>query len=169
MSIKKYLYSLTINKIPRIGDINNITNKIKVNYLSKIFGHIGENVDIRSNIKFANGKNIYISHNSGIGERCFLQDLGKIRIGNDVLMAPEVMIYTANHGISKTSLIRLQNNTIKDVVIEDDVWIGSRVTILPGVTIRRGSVIGAGTVVTKDTEPYSIVGGVPGRLIGYRE
>jgi len=56
----------------------------------------------------------------------------------------------------------------RPVIIEDDIWIGSRVIILPGIRICHGSIIGAGAVVTKDVEPYTIVGGVPAKVIGYR-
>ena len=66
-------------------------------------------------------------------------------------------------------LINLQGSAYKNIVVEDDVWIGSRVTILPGVKIGKGSVIAAGAIVTKDVLPYSIMGGIPAKIIKMRK
>lgn len=84
-------------------------------------------------------------------------------------MGPECMIFTSNHGIKKDELIIKQENTIENVIIEDDVWIGSRSIILPGVRIQKGSVIAAGSIVTKSVDSYAIVGGNPAKVIKYRE
>ena len=79
------------------------------------------------------------------------------------------MIFTQNHNFGdRTKLIREQGATRKPVIIEDDVWIGARVILLPGVTMGRGSVVAAGAVVTKSFPPFSIIGGVPARIIGNR-
>lgn len=169
MKLYKYIYLLFVNKLPSKHDSNSIVNKLRVSMLKRIFSSIGNNVNIRNDIKFAIGKNISIGNNSGIGERSFIQDIGNISIGNDVLMGPEVMIYTANHNIEKSKKIIEQGMTIKPVVIEDDVWIGSRAIILPGVTIKKGAVIAANAVVSKDVEEYTIVGGVPAKKIGERK
>ena len=77
------------------------------------------------------------------------------------MMGPEVYIYTQNHDFKRTDITMDKQgwSAEKPVVIEDDVWIGSRVTILPGVTIGEGSIIGASSVVTKSCPPYSIVVG----------
>ncbi|MGG3445508.1 acyltransferase [Bacillus nitratireducens] len=168
MKFVRKLYMLTINKITFKMDSKVVYN-LKIYFLKKIFRSIGENVNVRNNIGFANGKNITIGNNSGIGERAFLQDVDEIIIGNDVLMAPEVLIYTANHQHKRDELIRKQGMYTKKVIIEDDVWIGTRVIILPGVKIGRGAVIAAGAVVNKDVEPYSIVGGIPAKKISQRK
>lgn len=169
MNIFRYLYLMTINKIPSRNNHNTIVNKIRITFLKKIFNDIGDNVNIMNDIKFAIGKNISIGNDSGIGERSFLQDIGKISIGSDVLMGPEVMIYTSNHGIKRNQKISTQEMHIDNVNIEDDVWIGARVIILPGVTISKGAVIAAGAVVSKNVESYAIVGGVPAKKIGERK
>lgn len=95
---------------------------------------------------------------------------GKVRIGNDVRIASNCMLIAANHRfddvtrpIGKQGLIR------KDIVIEDDVWIAGRVNIMAGVTVGHGSVIAAGAVVTHDVPPYSVVAGVPARVIKKRK
>ena len=71
--------------------------------------------------------------------------------------------------ILKNKRINQQENTSEKIVIKDDVWLGSNVTILKGVTIGEGAVIAAGSVVNKDLEPYSINAGTPSKVIGYRE
>jgi acetyltransferase-like isoleucine patch superfamily enzyme len=93
-----------------------------------------------------------------------------VEIGKYVLFAPEVAIIGADHRIDRPGLpiVFSGRPELPHTVIEDDVWIGYRVTIMAGVRIGRGSIIGAGAVVTKDVEPYTIVGGVPARPIRKR-
>ena len=85
-------------------------------------------------------------------------------------MGPEVIILTENHRFERTDIpMRLQGRQeLRPVAIHDDVWIGTRVIILPGVTVGRGAIIGAGAIVTKDIPEYAIVGGNPAKLIKYR-
>lgn len=79
------------------------------------------------------------------------------------------MVIPANHGIAKNSPIRKQVVTKIGIVIEDDVWIGAGAKILDGVTLRKGSVIGAGAVVTKNTDAYCVYAGVPAKVIKPRK
>lgn len=164
--IIKATYLLTINKIPHSHNskITLIKNKI----LKYLFKEISISSNIRPNIKFVNGNNISIGNNSGIGENSFIQDIGQVKIGDNVLMGPDIMIFTANHSIEKSKLINEQGYIVKDVKIENDVWIGARSIILPGVTVGQGSIIAAGSIVTKDIDEYSIVGGNPARFIKKR-
>lgn len=129
---------------------------------------MGDNVNIMDNIEFGSGSNISIGNNSGIGARCSLNDSTRISIGNNVLMGPEVIFYTTNHKIDRNKLIINQGFEFGDIKIEDDVWIGARAIILPGVTVGKGAVIGAGAVVTKNVDDYTIVGGIPAKKIGRR-
>lgn len=135
----------------------------------KMLKSCGRHVNVENQCYIGSGKRIEVGDYSGIGQRCYLQ--GDIKIGNYVMMAPEVMILTENHRFEDSSrLMRFEGNQeAQPVTIEDDVWIGTRVIILPGVTIGRGSILGAGSVVTKDVEPYSIVAGNPARLVRKRE
>jgi maltose O-acetyltransferase len=94
---------------------------------------------------------------------------GPIKIGNNVRMANFIILETTGHNIDDTSRpIRKQGIYRTPVVIEDDVWIGDRVTII-GVTVGQGAVVASGAVVTKDVAPYTIVGGVPARVIRQRK
>lgn len=161
------LYLLTINCIPTSH--KSFFNKIKRVWLKNVFNYIGKDVNIRPKIKFAKGSNISIGNRSGIGEGSFLQDVGEILIGDNVLMGDRCMIFTSNHAIQKDKLIIDQPSITGKVIIEDDVWIGAGVIILSNVTIKKGAVIGAGSVVTKNVEQYEVVAGVPAKNIKYRE
>lgn len=134
-----------------------------------IFSEVGENINIEKNVFFGSGNLISIGDYSGIGINARIQ--GPLTIGKYVMMGPDVLIYTQNHEIKDlTKPMMFQGETkASPVIIEDDVWIGARAILLPGIRIGKGSIIAAGAVVTKDVEPYSIIGGVPGKKIGDRQ
>jgi acetyltransferase-like isoleucine patch superfamily enzyme len=92
----------------------------------------------------------------------------RIEIGNHVLIAPSVFITDHNHNIAADQWIDQQGCTSSPVRIEDDVWLGARVVVLPGVTVGKGAVVGAGAVVNKNLPEYSISVGVPARVIRMR-
>ena len=127
---------------------------------------------IHSTASIRNAQNITIGENSHININCCVwpgKD-SKIILGDNLLMGPNVSIQAANHGISKNEPMTLQNRTQKDIIIGDDCWLGSNVTVVAGVNIADGCLIAAGAVVTKSIkEPYSIVGGVPAKIIGSRK
>lgn len=133
----------------------------------RIFKKVGENINIEHGAFFASGRDIEIGDNSGLGLNCRVT--GPLTIGNDVMMGPDVMVFTQNHETSRLDIpMRLQTAPKRAVVIEDDVWIAARVIILPGITIHKGAIIGAGAIVTKDVPEYAVVGGNPARIIKYR-
>lgn len=110
-----------------------------------------------------------IGEHSFIGCNAVMGAGGGIRIGNHVLIGQSVNIHAESHRFADPArLIREQGVSYRGIVVEDDVWIGSRATIVDGVTIGRGAVIGAGAVVTCSVAPYVIVAGVPARAIGTR-
>jgi maltose O-acetyltransferase len=152
----------------RYQPFGKISEKIRLSVCKNIFKITGKNVNIERGAHFGSGSQIEIGNNSGIGENCQVPD--NIKIGNDVMMAPDVIIIKKNHHYEDLSLpMRLQG--AKDsapVIIGNDIWIGTRVIILPGVNIGDGVIIGSGAVVTKDVPPYAICGGNPARIIKYR-
>ena len=112
------------------------------------------------------GKNVSFNSNVMISAR----GIGKIIIGKNVLIGPNVVVRSNNHNYQDTSTPIINQGMTKGVIIiEDDVWISSNCVILPNCTIGEGSIVAAGAVVTKDIEPYSIVGGIPAKKIGFRK
>ena len=130
-----------------------------------------DNVDKTANIERGadiTSPHISLGARSGIGIDCWVQ--GPLTIGSDVMMGPQCRIYTRNHANADTTRPMLSQGfePARHVTIEDDVWIGARVMIMPGTTVGRSSIIAAGAVVTKDVPPHSVVGGVPARVIRRR-
>lgn len=134
---------------------------------------IGNHVNIEKGIDFLiyQGGQIEIGDNTYIGSySCIHSNLANLKIGRDCSIASHCSIYNSNHSFGDA------NKTIKEqgwvskggIVIEDNCWLGTGVKVLDGVTIGRGSVIGAGAVVTKDIPPYSIAVGVPAKVIDKR-
>ena len=133
---------------------------------------IGKKTRISSfvKIKVINGF-IRIGENCTINSFCFIDaDKGGLEIGDNVLIGPHVGIHGSNYNYeNKEKLIINQGIISKGIKIGDDVWIGSRSTILDGVTIGKGAVIGAGAVVNGDIPPYSVAVGVPAKVTKGRE
>lgn len=164
------LYYLIAKKMPSSDSKINLGSKRFRRFLCKfIFDEISSDSNIEKNVFFGSGRDIKIGSRSGLGLNSRIQ--GPLYIGNDVMMGPDVIIYTSNHESSRTDIPMIEqgNTEKKPVIIEDDVWIGARSIIMSGVKIGKGSIIAAGAVVTKSVEPYSVVGGVPAKLIKYRK
>lgn len=144
------------------------TRRIRLIICKSLFDECGENVNIEKNAYFSNGRGISIGSGSGLGVNCFVH--GPLRIGDNVMMGPDVVILTHTHNIERTDIPMVkQGSRIEEVIIGNDVWIGMRSIIMPGVKIGNGAVIGAGAIVTKDVPDYAIVGGVPAKFIKYRK
>lgn len=104
------------------------------------------------------GKGLEIGHNSSIGPYGYVGCSGKIKIGNNVMFGPKCSLFAENHNFNDNlQSIKNQGVNQKGIIVEDDCWIGSNVIILDGVKIGKGSVIGAGTVITNDVPSGSIV------------
>ncbi len=164
-----FVYYLILKYLPSQNSPYSVIVRIRSFTCRFIFKHIGENVNIQKGVYFGKGDKISIGDFSGIGENSNLGQTDKITIGNNVMIGPQLMILTQNHNFeNRNQLIRLQGGSSKPVKIENNVWIGARVTILCGVTVGEGSVIAAGAVVTKDIPPYTVAGGVPAKIIKER-
>lgn len=142
--------------------------KIRSSICAPLFGCAGKNILVEPRAFFHSGRNISIGDNSSIGERSRL--LGKISIGCNVMMGEEVLMITSNHNFSRTDIPMNQQGfqSERPIVIGDDVWIGARAILLPGVHVGKGSIIGAGAVVTKDVPDWAVVGGIPAKVIRMR-
>lgn len=125
---------------------------------------IDVNVEKNANIGF----NVCVGNYSGIGVNAVIAN--GVTIGDYVMMGPDCIIYTNNHCSERLDIpMMYQGKTkTKSVQIGNDVWIGSRVTIMPGVNIGNGVIIGASSVVTKDVPDYAVVAGVPAKIVKYR-
>jgi len=149
---------------------------VLINALSKNGVSLGRNVTIARNSilqctgVIANmGTGIRIGNFSAVGAMSYLSGQGGIEIGNNVIMGPGVKIFSENHNYSKLEIpIRMQGESRIGVKIEDDCWIGADVIILDGVKIGSGSVVAAGSVVTKEIPPFSISAGVPAKVLNNR-
>ncbi len=132
---------------------------------ARCLDYAGKNVNIEHGANFGIGADISLGDNSGLGINCKVR--GPLTIGRDVMMGPDVIIYTENHETYRTDIpMRGQGSTLpQHVVINDDVWIGARAIILPGVTIGKGCIIAAGAVVTHDIPEFTIAAGVPAKPI----
>jgi len=134
--------------------------------------HIGCNVIIKEGARICSAQanaQIMIGNWTTIGHHTFIFSSAGIYIGSQCLIAPFCYFVDANHGISRSTPIQCQMLSASPIVIGDDVWFGCGVRVLRGVSIGTGAVIGAGSVVVDDVLPYSIVMGVPAKIIGERK
>jgi acetyltransferase-like isoleucine patch superfamily enzyme len=115
------------------------------------------------------GSGLKIGDKSNIGPYCYIGCSGYIEIGNNVMMAPRVSLYAENHNFDSIDVpMKDQGVATAPIIIEDDCWIAANCIILSGVRIGKGSVIAAGSVVTKDVAPYSVMGGNPAKKLKTR-
>ncbi|MBR5540014.1 MAG: acyltransferase [Clostridia bacterium] len=143
--------------------------------IRRSFGACGKNVMFTKNSSITGVRNLYVGNNVSLSSATILCTRAKLIIGDDVMFGPHVTVVTGDHRIDipDRPMISIKDSekmpeNDQDVVIENDVWVGANATILKGVTIGTGSVISAGAVVTKDVPPFSIVGGVPAKVIKKR-
>ena len=132
--------------------------------------NLGSNVTLHSTIILQGSGNLTIKKNSFIGSFSVIGVNESIEIGENVMIAQAVSIRDTDHAFDRTDIpMKQQGITTKPIVINDDVWIGYGAVITKGITIGQGAIIGANAVVTKDVAPFTIVGGVPAKLIKVRE
>jgi acetyltransferase-like isoleucine patch superfamily enzyme len=136
----------------------------KIKLIKEIFGKTGENVFVEAPFHCDYGYNIEVGENFFANYNLTILDVGRVKIGANAQIAPNVSIYTAGHPVHPESRNTGYEYGIP-ITIGDNVWIGGSVTILPGVTIGSNVVIGAGSVVTKDLPDNVIAAGNPCRVI----
>ena len=158
-----YHFAIHLPSTSRLG--GGISLKIRQFLCKSIFEYCGDNVIIEKGAKFGAGDRIRIGNHSGLGINCTIPNGSTI--GNDVMMGPNCNVFSRNHQYSDSEKpMRLQGYTEeKPVHIDDDVWIGQDVTIMVGRHLKKGTLVAACSVVTKDFPEYSIIGGNPAKLI----
>jgi galactoside O-acetyltransferase len=166
----KYIYGVLMKT-----QIRSVGNMFYPGYFLQIKG--GQNIEIGSNFSsngnvrlYADNGKIVIGNNNSFNSNVFIGGSGsEIHIGNNVLIGPNCVLRSSDHKFSKNEIIKNQGHIPGKIIIEDDVWLGANVVVLKDVIIKKGSVIGAGSVVTKSTEMYSINAGVPAKKITERK
>ena len=141
------------------------SHTLRLLYYRGVMGfRIGRDSSIFMDTTFDAPGRLSIGAASTINHGCRLDSRGWLTIGDCVSISGHVIILTAEHDIQSSAFDGVE----EPVTVEDYVFIGTRATILPGVTVGRGAVVAAGAVVTRNVEPYAVVGGVPARRIGSR-
>ena len=184
----KYIYGIKIGKNFYISEIpilkikgdskkiqfgNNVKIMGKVDLRNRENGSIvfRNNVTIDNDCRFVASRNslIEIGENSHVGCQAVWNSGEDILVGKNCVFAARSSINSNDHGKKKGINIRSQDYSYAPVNVSDDCWIGINVTILKGVKLGKGSIVGAHAVVTKDTDEYSINAGIPAKSLGYRE
>jgi acetyltransferase-like isoleucine patch superfamily enzyme len=148
-----------------------------INALSKNGIQIGDNVSIHRNTIIdctggirAIGEGLIIGNNVGFSPNCYIQVRGQVVIGNNVIFGPGASIFSETHNhTDPEKFINEQGENRKGVVIENGVWVGAGATILDGVRVGANSIIAAKSLVNKDVPPFSIVGGIPAKILKNRK
>lgn len=166
--INRVIYDAILSHLPSSNAIGGrVWKKIRASAVKNFIEHCGKNVNIQR--KAAISSKLSIGNNSGVGVGARIG--GRAYIGDNVNMGMECVIITQNHAHSRTDIPMQQQGVEeeKPVYIGNDVWIGDRVMIMPGAHIGDGVIVAAGAVVTGSVPDYSIVGGVPAKIIRYRK
>lgn len=166
--LKLIVYYFVIQYLPN-SRISKLGNVIRVWYLSRVLKILKASKEtfIENKVYIGNARQVEIGEGVQINENVFIQ--GAV-IGNYVMIAPNVSILANMHKHDRIDIpMAKQGKTVGNpVIIEDDVWLGRNVIVMPGVKIEKGSIIAAGAVVTKDVPPYSVYGGIPAKFIKNR-
>lgn len=169
----KILYKCIASRLPESGSsiigipVGDFSRRFRRFTYEKWTGNrLHKSVNIEKPVSLSD--DLVIGKRSGIGKESIISSC--VEIGDNVMIGPFLLCYTSNHAFKDVNVPMIDQgfSEKKGIRIENDVWIGARVIILPGVTIGIGSVVGAGAVVTKDVPPYAIVAGNPAKVVKYR-
>lgn len=166
--IKLIFYYAIANKLPNISfPLGSFFNSFRIAVLRGILP-VGKHCRVMRNIYIGSGKNIEIGDYCRVNEQVRLSN---VKIGNHVMIARETIFLGMTHRHDDLNVpMERQGTEVKEQsIIEDDVWIGARAIIMPGIKIKKGCIIASGAVLTKDTEPFGIYGGVPAKFIKSRK
>ncbi len=164
--ISKMLFEC-VWRLERMLHIHGLRQVYSTARLRRLLGGSHTGLRIQPPVVIEHPENVMIGQGCSIAAFLHVWGKGGVTIGNRVLIASHVAIVSQTHDYTKHPMT--ESAVCKPVTIEDDVWLGTHASIMPGVKIGRGAVIGAGAVVTKDVEPFSINVGVPARKVGQRD
>jgi len=139
--------------------------QLKSALLAMFGAKIGKNIVIKPEVYIKYPWFLTIGDSSWVGEKAWIDNLGKVVIGNNVCISQGAYIATGNHNYKKEAFDLI----VKDVTIEDGVWVGAKAIVCPGVTLKTHSVITIGSVITHDTNPYTVYQGNPAAAIRERK
>jgi len=143
---------------------------LRARLLPRYMERLGANTIVQHGFRVTVPERVSIGSNCNIGQSAFIAGGGGVRIGDWVGFGPDVKVWSVNHRFDDPDIPWLKQGwEYKPVVIEDDVWLAANVFVMPGVTIGHGTIVSAGSVVTKSMPPFAIVAGNPGRVIGWRK
>ena len=152
-----------------VGKFLDLMNEIENDQLHQLPG-ISQEAILRGKIVVTNVKKIQIGSQTVVNDNTYFETSGSLKIGHHVHLARGLTIWTVDHNYRDAKNIPYDEVIIeKPVVIQDFVWIGANVSIIPGITIEEGAIVGMGAVVVKDVPYCAIVGGSPAKIIGYRD
>jgi maltose O-acetyltransferase len=142
-------------------------NAVRCFLLRRVLPHFGERNEIDSRVYVGDGSDVIVGSRCQINRGC---RLNRVRIADNVMIGPEVIVVGKLHRTTSVDVPMIDQGDYEKLptVIQEDVWIGARVVVLPGVVIGTGAIVGAGAVVTRDVSPRTVVGGVPAKVIGHR-
>ncbi|WP_088331580.1 acyltransferase [Lacimicrobium sp. SS2-24] len=157
---------LPANELPVVGKLGRF---LRFTCIKRLAGECGSHVNINRRAHIGNPRSLRIGDFSGIGTNCRVAN--DTIIGRYVMMGPDVVIFSKGHYYSDTTKPMMFQGTTEacPVVIDDDVWIGQRVMIMPGVKVGQGAILAAGAIVTKDVPEYAIMAGNPAKQVKSRQ
>lgn len=155
---------ITIKKLYDYNNIYPLNRDVRQTAIRSLLGKIGDNCTVEQPLFCTYGYNITVGDNFFLNVNCKLMDSGKITIGDNVFIAPNVYLITEEHAMNVEQRLDGLEYTYP-VNISDNVWICAGAIVMPGVTIGANSVIGAGSIVTKDIQPDSLAVGNPCKVI----
>jgi maltose O-acetyltransferase len=143
---------------------------VRARLLPRFLGHLGADASIQQGFRVTMPEHVRIGAHCNFGQHTFITGGGGVTIGDWVGFGPDVKVWSVNHRFDDPDTPwQLQGWEYKPVVIEDDVWLGANVFVMPGVTIGRGAIVSAGTVLNKSVPAFAVVAGNPGRVVGWRK
>ena len=136
---------------------------------SRLLNTCGRSVRVNPGAYFGSGQRVRVGNNTNLSEGMYV--IGDLSLGDDVMLGPQVVFISYNHEVSDLTMpMRAQGATdSRPIVVGNDVWIGMRAMIMPGVHVGDHAIVAAGSVVTKDVPAWGVVGGNPAKLIKYRK